>query len=986
MIQALFLSATLLSPAPDHSSAVSHFASALEREDPTVVADRGLEFGGGFNDIVGAHDQIVVTSARIASVERAEDPVRLLVEIEGTALTAGRRRSVPLPRWWSLELQQADGGWRIASAFILEQRLAEQLALASPEDLERALSREDIDRERFLILLTSKAADHIPDGCGTLSWALDTSRTLGLRKAESSALRMLSYVHLVSGNPTGALLEGQRSLSVADAQEDPGAIADSLLTVGVAHWFANRIDDAVAVLRSAGPLAHEMDDPRMAQRALYMGGVLEIRRGRLREALTITQDLQNLVARYPSGRARMDASSQLGNIHGSIGNNEIAQRQYLAGLEAARELGDPRSEAIFLFNLAHVTSHRDESRDLLRRALRVDALPDGEQATMRLAYARAQWEDGDFDGLELTLAILIDQATAADERAVLAAAYALRAELRTVQGSVDDAIGDARKARALCEAPEGGARASMTAALSGVLTVEGRTLRAAGQHDAAEAVWRANIDITEEEIANFESTSEAGIRDQTFAPYRELIDLLVEQGCARDALIVAERMRARTLRNALRHGRVDLSAGLDAAKRAREEELEGALAAANRALLHSTDPETVALRTRERDEARLALRRFRSELYLANLDLRKRRAETFDDDETWDQMVEPGELVLATVVTPSATFVFALRRGVHGPDILVHTIRVTQAELEERVETFVAALEHRNYAYRDEATALHELLLGPVAAQLESAGSLRIVPDGVLWSLPFHALIDRTGRHVAEGVAVSYSPSLVRHRSDDDEIPPRTLFALADPRIGEATASATRSFYRDAALGALPDAVDEVRSIARLYEDAQVRIGAQANESAFKKDAGAFGVLHLAAHSIVDDRAPMFSSIVLATSGSDPLEDGLLEAREIADLRLNAGIAVLSGCETARGKITPGEGIVGLSWAFLVAGVPRTVVSQWKVGSASTASLMTSFHRHLHDGATPAAALRQAMLDLRRKPQWRHPFYWAPFVVVEYGE
>jgi len=72
-----------------------------------------------------------------------------------------------------------------------------------------------------------------------------------------------------------------------------------------------------------------------------------------------------------------------------------------------------------------------------------------------------------------------------------------------------------------------------------------------------------------------------------------------------------------------------------------------------------------------------------------------------------------------------------------------------------------------------------------------------------------------------------------------------------------------------------------------------------------------------------------------------------------------------------------------LSWAFLAAGVPTTVVSQWKVGSASTAELMIEFHRRLRGGGKAAEALRAAMLELRRDARWRHPFYWAPFAVIE---
>src|SRR6266446_98696 len=110
----------------------------------------------------------------------------------------------------------------------------------------------------------------------------------------------------------------------------------------------------------------------------------------------------------------------------------------------------------------------------------------------------------------------------------------------------------------------------------------------------------------------------------------------------------------------------------------------------------------------------------------------------------------------------------------------------------------------------------------------------------------------------------------------------------------------------------------------------------------------------------------MYSRLVMARAENDPNDDGLLEAREIMQLNLNAELVVLSACQTARGRIGAGEGVVGISWAFFVAGVPTTVVSQWKVDSASTAALMIDFHRHLKEqnGSGKAQALRQAALGL----------------------
>ena len=101
-------------------------------------------------------------------------------------------------------------------------------------------------------------------------------------------------------------------------------------------------------------------------------------------------------------------------------------------------------------------------------------------------------------------------------------------------------------------------------------------------------------------------------------------------------------------------------------------------------------------------------------------------------------------------------------------------------------------------------------------------------------------------------------------------------------------------------------------------------------------------------------------------------------------LKLNADLVTLSACRTAVGKLIMGEGVVGLSRAFIYAGARSTVVSLWNVNDVATAELMKSFYQNLGRGMAKDEALRQAKLALLRNPQrtWHHPYYWAPFVLV----
>jgi CHAT domain-containing protein len=167
----------------------------------------------------------------------------------------------------------------------------------------------------------------------------------------------------------------------------------------------------------------------------------------------------------------------------------------------------------------------------------------------------------------------------------------------------------------------------------------------------------------------------------------------------------------------------------------------------------------------------------------------------------------------------------------------------------------------------------------------------------------------------------------------------------------------------------------------RVYGDAaRVLEGDAASEAAFKREASGHAIVHLASHGIVDPAYPLYSHVLLAPG--DAVEDGRLEARELMTVALDTDLLVLSACETGRGAIRRGEGVVGLAWAATQAGARAVIVSQWAVDAASTTDLMLVLHRRLAAGRGPAAALRAAMLVTSRDSRYRHPFYWAGFVAI----
>jgi CHAT domain-containing protein len=221
------------------------------------------------------------------------------------------------------------------------------------------------------------------------------------------------------------------------------------------------------------------------------------------------------------------------------------------------------------------------------------------------------------------------------------------------------------------------------------------------------------------------------------------------------------------------------------------------------------------------------------------------------------------------------------------------------------------------------------------------------------------------------------------------------VFNDRDPRLaqtkqlGTSQDAPTEMAYNQrlrAGLHRLPSTREEVVEIANLAEHHHWRptvwLGFDANKENFTGgNLSSYRVLHLATHAVADDQDGGFSTFVLSLSKKKAGGDGVVTAAEIARLKLNADLVVLSGCETGAGQRTKAEGIVGLGRAFIVAGAQRICGSLWKVEDTSTQKLMVAFYEGLFaEGRSTPRALQQAKVRLLRSGA--APFYWAPFILV----
>jgi len=323
-------------------------------------------------------------------------------------------------------------------------------------------------------------------------------------------------------------------------------------------------------------------------------------------------------------------------------------------------------------------------------------------------------------------------------------------------------------------------------------------------------------------------------------------------------------------------------------------------------------------------------------------------------------------------------------------------------------------------AFARASRALYEVALAPAATMIGNR-RLVIVADGALNFVPFEALVTSEGAgdysslsYLIKTNKLSYAPSAsvaaaIREQKRNSGrhmlLVADPVFSATDPRMQTGSAvsgvEVTRGLGLDSAVtdatGGTPQPLTLPRLAGTRIEAEQIErlartSGAQgnlwldlkANEDGVKTgDLQSYRVLHIATHGVLDASRPQFSGLVLSLVGNKGDDDGYLRTGEVFNLKLGAPLVMLSACESGLGKVKRGEGVVGLSQAFMYAGATTVGVTLWSVADKPTAELMTDFYQRLL-GPTPSGsdAIREAQLAMISGKKYSAPYYWAPFVLL----
>jgi CHAT domain-containing protein len=347
---------------------------------------------------------------------------------------------------------------------------------------------------------------------------------------------------------------------------------------------------------------------------------------------------------------------------------------------------------------------------------------------------------------------------------------------------------------------------------------------------------------------------------------------------------------------------------------------------------------------------------------------------------------QPTVAALQEALAPNQTllsyFLTETSKRIYIFELTKNRFKIHNNPQDENFERYISGLRNGIYfkdsdVYLLTATSLYDKL---IPKRLEkSTEQLIIIPAGRLGTIPFEAILTDMPKNTADfssypyllnsyEISYYYSSSLLQDQRNDHKTENRAM--LCAPITFEL-------------LPNLPGTEREVNTLAQILTDKGFKpeslMNLAATEQAIKTtDYSGYKYMHFATHGMVNEANPSLSRIYL---NAEDDEDGSLYSGEIYNLNLSSDLITLSACETGLGKLSKGEGIIGLSRALLYAGASNIVVSLWNVSDNSTSELMIDFYSE-NDALGYSKPLQTAKLKLIAKGQYSEPYYWAPFILI----
>jgi len=886
---------------------------------------------------------------------------------------------------------------------------AYQRSLRIEEELGR---HEEVARSLLSLGLVHAVEGRTEEGFAHYAKSLAISESRQDTRVVANTLERIGNLHEAQGNYTEAADYYLRSVKLRDPARDRAVIATTLINLGKAYYDQGQDGPALEYYQQALARLGSRDD--YANRAHALHSVANIYYGQGNFSLALEHYQQSLKAVEGTGDRHSTSGALLGIglIYSLQGYGTLALETYRRNLALWQTQSVPGETAAAHQKVGGVHFwHREyeQALDHYRQAL---ALRQSHGDAEALGWAL----------LDVGLVYAAQEAYApalehyqrgreafekAGDRAGVGAVLLSTGLIRYAQNDFAASLELADQAAALAR------QSGDTEALWQARYRAGKAHYRLEQPAPARRAFAEAINAIETLRPQPAGGQQPRFFESKLSPYLAMVDLLVSQNQAVEALAFAERAKARALLAVLHSGRARITKGMTPTEQEREGKLLGDLTTLQNQISRAREQqapdrqrlETLGLRLQR---ARSAYQVFQQRLFAAHPDLRVFRGEgpPLGVAQAGALAADPRRVILQYVETDEAIYLFALtggqgagRRGKPAspaaPRLYAYALNLSRADLAARVGLFRQSIAAREAGVEAQARELYDLLLAPAREQLAGRAHVVIVPDGTLWRLPFQALRADDQHYLLERHAVSYAPSLTalshvsRARPDPRVHPPdaQTLLAVANPTSGRVATDRLKAMLHSEQVAPAPDGGHEVSALRQLYGEGQIRVlsGPEADAERVRDGARRSRTIHLAARCALSEASPLFSIVALAPGEDEEKEDGLLSVASLMQWESRAELVVLPLCAAVMPGAELGRALTGLSWGFYVAGSPTVLVSQWTVEPSGSADLMISFHRRLKAGASKAKAWQEAVTQTPRDGEHRHPYYWAGYAILGRG-
>ena len=809
------------------------------------------------------------------------------------------------------------------------------------------------------------------------------AKAIELEPELTFAYHSMIYSYFRTSRYDNVLETSEELLKVAGRIGDVEMTAYAVMMLGNAYFLQGDYLRALHKYNEALKRARDIGDKGREVQCLNNVAAVYAMSANFPKALQYFKVTLTMAIKAGRKESEVQALTNIANIYKDQGKHREALRYYQEALESAEKNTLMPEVSVALANMAQVYEKRadyDQAVQYQNRALKI----------------AIEIEDKSLQGFILRNLGTLNQDLGNDSVAIdyLFQAREIGIETKDVQ-----VIWESQAGLGLCYEKQGNLQEAIT-----------HYMNAIAVYDSV----RKGLDI--ESLRN-------NFLEDKYEAYPSIVQLLAEDGKFSDAFAYAEKYKAKTILDIVSQRQDVFSELLSDTLQARlqqitsqhesahkELSLEVSRFAQNKAKLVSLEQKITDLELKRATIMADLRRRHRAYYQLTSPEILELEAlqQILSDEQAVIEYILGPEKMSVFVIT-SDTLIYsqmALNRQRLGRMLAeLSPIFGSQGSSEKPNPAQVLNARQADFSIPP-AYALYEVLLKPLEVWLGGKKELIIVPDDLQFYLPFEMLVvDTAGvetprdfenaKFLLEKYDISYvssasllNPGLQRPRKSS-----KGILAMGNPDLGaqpdepeqgELLASRQPPAARIAGddLASLPYTETEVKTVGNVLAGSRNRIytGSRATEEAFKSEASDFSILHLATHFLTNDQQPLYSGIVL-TQEQNGQEDGYLQTYEIFNMKLNADLAVLSACNTGLGKLSKGEGLVGISRAFLYAGIPSLVVSLWSVDDKATSIIMGNFYKYVKAGFNKKQALRRAKVDFL-KTSHGDPFYWAPFILI----